>query len=261
MNANWIGLLAVALSLCAFKITYHCAGQSTVGRKTKLFLLAALASIPSVLFTIHYLHLLPETEWFYQFRSLRGSELSVIPMGIAAGILATMIPRKWITTLMILLTTAGSIPYIKPLLVRLPSDFIHDQWSGNACLQSTPSTCGPASIATILKHLGLAASEREIARYAHTYAGGTEAWYLARYVRSRGLSATFDFRPGLPSDLKLPALVGVRLGGFGHFIPLLARDGDQLTIADPLHGMERISIADLEKRCQPTGFHLSIQRN
>jgi hypothetical protein len=54
--------------------------------------------------------------------------------------------------------------------------------------------------------------------------------------------------------------VGVRLGGFGHFIPLLERNGDLLTIADPLHGMESISIAELEKRCKPTGFHLSITR-
>ena len=153
-----------------------------------------------------------------------------------------------------------SVPYVKPLLVPLPDSMIHDQWEGDACMQSTPSTCGPASIATILRSLGLPASERAIAREAHTYAGGTEAWYLARYVRSQGLNARFDFSKGLPENLELPAMIGVRLGGFGHFMPVLARDGDMLTLADPLHGKETISLRDLQKRCQLTGFHLVISR-
>lgn len=162
--------------------------------------------------------------------------------------------------LLFLIATA-SVPYVKPLLVPLPAEAIHDQWNGGACLQSTPSTCGPASIATILHSLGFPASEREVARSAFTYAGGTEAWYLARHVRSQGLNVRFDFRPGMPEDVRLPAMIGVRLGGFGHFIPVLSRKGDFIIIADPLHGMETISFKDFRKRCQPSGFHLSISKD
>ncbi len=154
----------------AFKFTYHSLISRPIGVRVAWLLGAGICTIPFLLFCIYYLHVLPEREWFYQLRSIRGSELTCIPMGIAAGSLASLVSRKILPMLLILFTCAAVVPFIKPLLVRLPTDAIHDQWSGDACLQSTPSTCGPASIATILRFHGLDASEREIAKHAYTYA-------------------------------------------------------------------------------------------
>jgi hypothetical protein len=242
MNINFIGWAAVCVSVIAFKVAFHRLKPLAPKWRFGGFVLFGFLGIPALLFALYYLHFLPEQTWFYELRSWRGSEFLAVPLGASAGCLATLFPRKLLGLLLIFSITTTAVPYIKPMLAPLPSGAYQDQWSGDACLQSTPSTCGPASIATILKHQGLASSEREIARRAFTYAGGTEAWYLARHVRSLGMNAHFDFRPGLPENMILPALVGVRLGGFGHFIPVISRDGDRLTIADPLHGMETITV-------------------
>jgi hypothetical protein len=261
MNSNLLGWTAVCASVIAFKLAHHLVKPLSLKWRAGWFAILGICGIPAVLFAVYYLHVLPERAWFYELRSWRGSEFLAVPLGATAGCLAAMLPRKFVPVILLLSIACAAVPYVKPLLVPLPSTAIHDQWDGSACLQSTPSTCGPASTATILSSLGCPASEKEVARKAFTYAGGTEAWYLARYVRSQGLKARFDFRPELPADLKLPAMIGVKLGGFGHFIPVLSREGDILTIADPLHGMETISLADLKKRCQPTGFHLSISND
>ncbi|MDE0835400.1 MAG: hypothetical protein OSA84_03505 [Akkermansiaceae bacterium] len=46
-----------------------------------------------------------------------------------------------------------------------------------------------------MKSLGIDAKESELAAEAHSYTGGTEAWYLARCARSRGMDVRFDFSP------------------------------------------------------------------
>lgn len=261
MNANYIGWLAVCMSVIAFQLAYKLVKPLAPKWRFCWFVILGICGFPAILYAVYYLHVLPEWAWFYELRSWRGSEFPVISLGASAACLATLLPRRLVSLLLFFSITTAAVPYIKPLLVPLPSGEIHDTWDGGACLQSTPSTCGPASIATILRSLGLPASERAVALNSFTYAGGTEAWYLARHVRSQGLDARFDFRSGMPENLKLPALVGVRLGGFGHFIPVLSRTGNLITIADPLHGMETLTLKELEKRCQPTGFHLSVTKD
>jgi len=258
MNVNLIGWAAVCASIIAFQLAFNFTKLRATKWRACWFVIFCICGIPAFLFTVYYSHILPEWAWFYELRSWHGSEFFATPLGAAAGILATLLPRKATGMVLLLTITTVSIPHIKPLLAPLPPGQIVDEWDGDACLQSTPSSCGPASIATILRQLGRPSSERTIAGKSFTYQGGTEAWYLARHVRSLGLDARFDFRTGLPEEIKLPALVGVRLAGFGHFIAVLSRKGDLLTVADPLHGKETISLTELEKRCRLTGFHLSI---
>ena len=111
----------------------------------------------------------------------------------------------------------------------------------------------------ILRRLGLAATEPEIARAAFTYSGGTEAWYLARHARRRGLSASFDFRETFSPEAGLPALVGVRLGRAGHFIAVLEVKNGVITYVDPLRGQDQCPLDAFLKRYDFTGFHLVIQ--
>lgn len=258
MNVNFVGWVAVCASVIAFQLAFNFTKPLTTKWRACWFGILGICGIPAFLFTVYYLHILPEWAWFYEMRSWRGSELLAIPLGAAAGCLATLLPRKTTGLVLLLTITTVSIPHVKPLLAPIPSGSLVDKWDGDACLQSTESSCGPASIATILRHLGHPASESVIARKSFTYQGGTEAWHLARHVRLLGLNARFGFQPGLTEDIELPALVGVRLAGFGHFIAVLSRKGDLLTVADPLHGMESVSVAELEKRCRLTGFHMSI---
>lgn len=137
-------------------------------------------------------------------------------------------------------------------------DSLKESWQEGVCLQSTASTCGPSSAATILRHLGKQATEAELAAAAHSHGRGTEAWYLARALRARGVQARFEFAPGFAPEGGLPALVGVRLGEAGHFIAVLGRQGDGYVIGDPLVGREVLSPEQLEKRYVFTGLHLRV---
>jgi predicted double-glycine peptidase len=152
------------------------------------------------------------------------------------------------------------VPPVKPLLVPLSDNEFKDKWKGDACLQSTASTCGPASVATILRHFGINTTEQAIARSAFSYEGGTEAWYLARYIRSCGLSPHFAFRPTFSPNAGQPALVGVRIGRAGHFIAVLEVHNDQVTVADPLSGEVRMPLAKFKRLYEFTGFHMIILR-
>ncbi|MFK5922022.1 MAG: cysteine peptidase family C39 domain-containing protein [Verrucomicrobiota bacterium] len=128
------------------------------------------------------------------------------------------------------------------------------------CLQSTSSTCGAASGATILKALGVEVTESQLAAEAHSYMGGTEAWYLARALRKRGVTVRFRHGEGLDAEVNFPAIAGVRLGKVGHFIAILGKEGELFQIGDPLRGEESLAAEDLLKRYGFTGFYMEVGR-
>ncbi len=258
---NILGFIAAAFSVALFALTYQQAVQRKV--KTRLCICAGfvLLSVPSLLFASYYLHILPECAWFYELHSWRGAEFFVIFLGGAAGAAASLLPRFLLGLPLFALLALGVAPYIKPIAAPLSESSIHEQWREDACLQSTGATCGPASVSTILRQFGVSANEREAAKAAFTYAGGTEAWYLARYVRSKGLNAHFDFEKTFFPSSGLPAVVGVRIGGVGHFIAVLDVNGNQVTFADPIFGKEHVSMPDFQRRYQFTGFHMVVSRH
>ncbi len=257
---NFIGVAAVVLSVVAFAVTHTQLRPRLISTRILYLCGFALLAVPSVWFAVYYLHILREHEWFYALRSWPGSEFLVVFLGCAGGAAAALLPRLLLGLPLFAVLALGVVPYIKPLIGPLPDDVFHEQSQGDVSLQSTPSTCGPASVTTILRRLGVSATERATARAAFSYGGGTEAWYLARYVRSRGLSARFDFRRTFSPSAGLPALVGVRLGGVGHFIAVLDLRDDQITFADPLSGEEHLSLAQFQRRYDFTGFHMVIER-
>lgn len=260
MAVNLLGLLAVALSVTAFARTYSTLRTRSIRFRFSLLVLFSLLSTPAISFATYYLHILPEKEWFYTLRSLPGSELLTIFLGCAGGCLATFLPRFLLAFPLFGVLCVGVIPYLKPILAPLPDDVFAERWEGDACLQSTSASCGPASVASILKSYGESRSEREIARAAHTYAGGTEAWYLARYLRRQGLTPTFAFQRTFAPSVGLPAMVGVRIGAMGHFIAVLSLENDMVTFVDPLSGQKRLPFADFLKLYQFTGFHMPVTK-
>ena len=258
---NILGAVAVVLSVIAFALSYpRFCGQSVGVRLTVLFGFGLL-SIPAILFAIYYLHILPERAWFYTFRSWTGTEFVVVFLGIASASAASLLPLKLLVLPLFALVALGAGPYLKPLIAPIPDSVFQEVWQGAVCLQSTASTCGPASVTTILRHLGTRTSERVVARAAFSYAGGTEAWYLARYVRSLGFVPRFDFHRTFSPSAGLPAVVGVDLGGAGHFIAVLDISNDQVTFADPLSGQATLPLPEFLQRYHFTGFHMVISND
>ena len=152
------------------------------------------------------------------------------------------------------------VPYAKPVLSPLAFDRPRTQPGDGTVLQSTFSTCGPASAATLLNLLGRPASEQELARESFTSRGGTENWYLARALRRRGLDVAFEIQPADSVVVPSPAIAGVVLrGGAGHFIAILDSAGAEVTFVDPLEGKHTIKKADLAARYRLTGFFMVVR--
>jgi len=126
------------------------------------------------------------------------------------------------------------IPFAKPIL--LPVAMSHhwvSRWQDGICLQTTPSTCGPATLATLLAGFGIHRSECKVARATFACASGTELWYLMRYARKQGLHASYRTRSDI-SQVHAPAIIGTNVGDGGHFISLLRAECGCLTIGDPM---------------------------
>jgi hypothetical protein len=241
VNFNLVGLLGAAASLAAFVFTCRRLRRRSPSVRLAWGLAFAVPAIPAALFAVYYFHVLPEWAWFYTLRSWRGSEFLAVFLGCAAGAAASLLPRMLLGLPLFALLALAVIPYVKPVIWPLEkSTFAAGRWDGEACLQSTPSTCGPASVCTVLKRLGANPSEREAAQASFSYAGGTEAWYLARYVRSQGFAVRFVFKDTFAPEVGLPAVVGVRFGQAGHFIAVLDVTGGEVHFADPLRGEERL---------------------
>ncbi len=259
MNPNWLGVISAILAVPAFLVAYRFAIQKSFKTRVWLLVLAAIAAIPGMSYAVHYAHIFPEMSWYYQFRSIPGTELLMVFVGVAGGFFATLLPRLLLILPLLGTLAISVIPSLKPLIGPIPRNLFKDVWDGDVCMQTTPSTCGAASTATILKQFGVETSEVEIATEAHSYLGGTEAWYLARAARSRGFNVDFDFNSEFFHEDDLPAVVGVRLGAAGHFIPILGLEGNRYIIGDPLRGHELLSRQELQNRYHFTGFRMRIK--
>jgi hypothetical protein len=257
---NLFAAMAVGSGLIGFAAAHRFLRSKPLLSRVMACLVLGTLAMPSVLFAIYYLHILPERAWFYTLRSWAGSELLVFFLGAAGGALATLLPRWLLVGPLFFTLVTAALPYFKMIMTPLNLSDLHDQWAHDACLQSTASTCGPASCASILRFFGCPSSERELAEGAYSSASGTEAWYLARYMRSRGFSPEFDFRHTFTPTVPLPALVGVRLGGFGHFIAVLKISDGLVTFVDPLSGKRELELAEFMKAYSFTGFHMSVPK-
>ena len=192
---------------------------------------AWICALPGFLNASYYLHWLDHNLWFYEWRALNGSEWA----GIGLGFWLIMVMRSWVLGRTIVVSIGlllMFIPFLKPVLAPVDLAQLKDLCVGPFCLQSSPSTCGPASAATLLRLRGLKVTERELAQESHTSQTGTELWYLARAIRQRGVPVQFVqmTSPGRPG------IAGVILpGGSGHFVAILNRT----TVFDPLVGLRR----------------------
>ena len=260
MNPNGLGTICAFAALGAFWLSHRFGLSVSPRRRLVLASVAAVLSVPAASFAAHYAHVLPETAGYYEFRSWHGTECLLVIPGFAGGMVASMLPRRRLALPLFASAALAFVPILKPFIRPIDPATMRDEWKDGVCLQSTPSTCGAASTATVLASLGVRAREVELAREAHSYAGGTEAWYLARAARVRGCEARFRIVSGFDPDIPFPAVVGVRLESYGHFIAILSRDGDRFHVADPLTGSESLSREELLGRYAFTGFYLCLRK-
>jgi len=208
---------------------------------------------------LYYAHIFDKAAWLYETRTFPLTEISFSGIGFLGGVIYRWHePETWKEHLFIPLVTAAIllVPFVKPLINPLDLGALRDRCDGVVCLQSSFSTCGPASAATILRGFGQNVTEKDLALESFTSRGGTEAWYLARALRKRGNITKFVFSD---SALPYPAVAGVRLqGDAGHFIAILDEDNATFTVVDPLSGVTSLSAEDLRKKYRFTGFFMTI---
>ena len=112
----------------------------------------------------------------------------------------------------------------------------------DVCIQSTGYTCAPACAVTLLKHFGIASTEKEMAELSHTGPGGTEVVPqvrgITKKVSEKGLMADIlstDWA-GL-KQLRTPFIVDIKWSpGIDHVLVVFKVEADSISIADPLSG-------------------------
>ena len=226
-------------------------------------LVAACASVPALLFALHYLPLFDDWRQFIEFRAIHGTEFLAIGAGFLGGTVDYLARPRWRFnrwSLPALLCLGLAVPYLKPVLRPLNLDKLEDKWEGATCLQSTLATCGPASAATILRSFGSPTTERELANAAQTSATGTESWYLIRALRTRGFPCKVRTRVRSLEGVNLPAIAGVYMPvtRTGHFVAVLGMKKDRWIVADPLTGRQEYSNSELADAFQLTGFFIEV---
>src|SRR6478609_3509451 len=150
---NFLGTVAIISSILGFAGSHRFFNSKPLRTRIIACLILSALAIPSVLFSTYYLHILPEKAWFYTLRSWSGSELFAVFLGGAGGALATLLPRFLLMIPLGLTIGTASVPYLKMIMSPLKKTELREHWEGDACLQSTASTCGPASLASVLRFL------------------------------------------------------------------------------------------------------------
>lgn len=223
---------------------------------------AILAAMPALLNLAYYLHVLDSLAWFYRLRAFPFSELLAAGAGWPVGLLVGQLGHGRIplrAPLLACLVLLLSVPYLKPLIQPLDRSVLAEKRDHGVCLQSTASTCGPASAVSVLRQLGIEATEAGLSQECHTTATGTECWYLVRALRQLGCQVVIR-TDATVDDIRPPAIAGVRLGGSGHFIALLEQRPDGMVTGDPLVGRRDEDRAQLARR-RFTGFVMEVGRS
>lgn len=222
----------------------------------KLTGLFAVLSIPGLLIPMYYLHLFDDRVWYYEFRSIRFIEVLAVLTVPFFYTIWSVLPKlkKWICLILFSLLT---LPFLKHIVTPLDFRGLENRVVEGITLQSAASTCGPSSMATLLRARGIEMSEQEAARQCRTTLTGTEVWHIKRYLDRLGIGSKFIIdRESAPL---YPAMAGVVTEkGFGHFISILDRTGEKYITGDPLVGREEIDASEIQKRFKFTGFYLKL---
>lgn len=241
--AAYLIILAIALALYALGM--RVAKRASLPGRVVLLLLGVVLSLPALIYTIYYLNLYDDASWLLSLRSAPLAEYYAAGLGLLIGCLTAWLPGSRLARLL----KHGSlipflvfwliVPFLKPLLTPLSLFTMKNEWHDGVCMQTTPSTCGPASAATLLHAQGLQVTEAQLAHLSWTSLTGTENWYLARALRSLGCRVRYVQTAENPDPIPYPSIAGVRMGGPhgpGHFIAIIGKENERYVVGDPAAG-------------------------
>src|SRR3974390_2608860 len=177
MHLNPAALPAILLAVVLYRVG-SLLERRLDSRSGRICLISVsiLVALPGFLFALYYTHLFDNAAWFYKFRGIPYTEIVVGGSGLLAGVLNSWFVPETVGEKIVIpaaLAVLLVIPFVKPLLDPIDLDRLRDSCAGEVCMQSTFSTCGPSSSATILKFLGQPSSEKQLARECLTSRGGT----------------------------------------------------------------------------------------
>lgn len=152
-----------------------------------------------------------------------------------------------------LVMLAGYAIWVGPIGKSLVADYVSKNTGlvddDGTVRQTTPVTCGPASLATALGRLGIVTSERDLALRCGTSLMGTSWWTLEDAANEYGCVLTPAKHPlTAAKSSDFPALVSVNLRGLGvpHFVAMTSRTETAVYMADPSNGGRWIDIDEAE---------------
>lgn len=231
-----------------------------------------LLAVPWLAFLAYYTHVL-DGPLYYEWRSWPWTDFTAGGIGALVAVVRARrptgeIPESEAGTRASADLWAGAaftallvvLAFAKPALGLMHPEELHDVWVDGVCIQTSDASCGACTTATVLRALGEEeVTEREIALAAATARTGTLNWLLARELRDRGYQARFT-APGTPWEATPPAILGVIADGVGHFVVLLAAEGDRVVIGEPLSGREELTRDEFGRRYRFERFALEVGR-
>lgn len=243
----------------------------TTHKTTFWIIIGVVLAIPAFLLDLHYLHILDRYSWYYEYRANPISQWLASGIGFLTGVIVSqlgkisILQKFQVARGILVRSTYGFcllalfIPYMKPLIA--PVLGTKNTWRDGVCIQSTPSTCGPSSAATILNHYGIKVTEAQMAKECHSYGGGTEIWYIARAIRRRGFNTHFKVIDMKTDHIPCPSIAGTGFGNAGHFISIYDKIDTNYVVGDPLSGKSVVTEEKLKDRYRFTGFFLIVKKS
>ena len=236
--------------------------------KGNITAILSLIALPSLLFPLGYLNFFGESPLYCSFRAINRSEILTSLIAPLFGYITYLRPRSVIREYGFSAMTKRLRPFafpfcllfitfcfVKPIIRPLDKniDFL-EIWENDVMMQSSASTCGPSSLATVMYSIdSYRDSEEDIARGAYTCRTGADNWYLARYSIALGYKAKFSVCRDI-TEVPVPSIAGVRINGAGHFIAILSVENNIVEIGDPLRGKLYLSPSDFNNLYEFSGF-------
>jgi len=156
----------------------------------------------------------------------------------------------------------GIYPFIAPMVDRPQLSQLRTSMDKDGiCHQTTEYTCGPAAAVTALRRLGFKADEGQLAILSCTsFQEGTPEDMLAdglnRQYGGQGLSATCRVFKDI-TELKDAGLtLAIIKYGFmvDHWVTVLQVTDTEVTVGDPLGGLEHLSYAEFAEKWRIIGI-------
>lgn len=259
-------LLAIGLAITSFvflRLVYQRSKAAPL--RAALVLFACFLTTPSLMFLCNYILNTPSGNWFYYYHSLPGIESSSGLVGALLGVVTASINRnpRWVKIPILIVSILLAMPLImapfaKKILYKLDYSTLENRWTKGICKQSSPSTCVPASCATVIKLLGGNVSERELAIEAGTTRRGTELWYMMRSLRKHGFQMNAYAASSL-KDAPTPCILGVKVGRAGHVVVMISKNAAGPEIGDPSGIRKHYTWAVFERGYHPNNQYFCIR--